>query len=314
MKLKSRIDLNLLAVFDAIFTRASVTQAARHLHLTQSAISHALNRLRREFDDPLFVRSGNALVPTALARALAQPVQQALRGIDVALASALQFDPATSTRLFRIGLRPTAEAHLFATLVRRIARAAPHVRLASLNFRRSELARTLAAGGLDVALDIPGEHSATLRTDTLAAEELIVIARRDHPRVRGAIDLPAYLALDHVIASPRPSGGGTEDEALAALGEERRIRIRCQHIGTAWRIVAGTDMLLTLSRSHAAGAGDPAAIQILPLPFHVAPRPRQLLWHEAVERDPGVSWLRAMIHDAVMNRLHEEDAPSSFSE
>ncbi len=314
MKLRSRIDLNLLAVFDAIHTRASVTQAARHLHLTQSAISHALNRLRREFDDPLFVRSGNALVPTALARALAEPVQQALRGIDVAMASALHFDPESSTRLFRIGLRPTAEAHLFAMLVQRIAQAAPHVRLASLNFRRSELARTLAAGGLDVALDIPGAHSTGLRNDTLAAEELVVIARRDHPRVRGTIDLPTYLALDHVIASPRPAGGGTEDEALAALGEERRIRIRCQHVGTAWRIVAGTDMLLTLSRSHAVSAGDPAAIQILPLPFHVAPRPRQLLWHEAAESDPGILWLRGLIRDMVMNRLHDDDAPSSFSE
>ncbi|MEH3048672.1 LysR family transcriptional regulator [Sphingomonas adhaesiva] len=313
MKLKSRIDLNLLAVFDAIYTRAGVTQAARHLHLTQSAVSHALNRLRREFDDPLFVRSGNALVPTALARAIAAPVQQALRGMETALASALRFDPATSTRLFRIGLRPTAEAHLFATLVRHVADRAPQVRLASLNFRRSDLAHLLATGGLDLALDIPGPHSAGLCADTLAAEELVVVARRDHPQVRGGIDLATYLALDHVIASPRPTGGSTEDEALAAQGHARRIRIRCQHVGTAWRVVAATDMLLTLSRTHATHPGDPAAIQILPLPFHVAPRPRQLLWHEASDGDPGITWLRGVIHEAVMNPHHDPDAASSFS-
>ena len=313
MKLKSRTDLNLLAVFDAIYARASVTQAARHLHLTQSAISHALNRLRREFDDPLFVRSGNALVPTALARALAAPVQQALRAMEAAIASALRFDPATSTRLFRIGLRPTAEAQLFAQLVRRVADEAPQVRLASVNFRRSDLAHTLAIGGLDFALDIPGPHSSGLRADALASEELVVVARRDHPQVCGGIDLDTYLASDHVIASPRPAGGGTEDEALADLGHERRIRIRCQHVGTAWRIVATTDMLLTLSRTHATSAGDPAAIQILPLPFHVEPRPRQLLWHEASDGDPGVAWLRRMIQATVMKQHHDPDASSSFS-
>lgn len=313
MKLKSRIDLNLLAVFDAIYTRGSVTQAARHLHLTQSAISHALNRLRREFDDPLFVRSGNALVPTALARAIAQPVQQALRGIDTAMASALRFDPATSTRLFRLGLRPTAEAQLFATLVRRIADEAPQVRLASLNFHRSDLARMLAGGGLDLALDIPGAHSAGLRADTLPVEELVVVARRHHPHVRGAIDLDTYLALDHVIASPRPSGGGAEDEALAAQGLERRIPIRCQHVGTAWRIVADTDMLLTLSRTQAISAGDDGAVQILPLPFHVAPRSRHLLWHEASDNDPGAIWLRGLVRDVFMNQHHDRNVASSLS-
>ena len=313
MKLKSRIDLNLLAVFDAIYTRAGVTQAARHLHLTQSAVSHALNRLRREFDDPLFVRSGNALVPTALARAIAQPVQQALRGMEAAMAGAVRFDPATSTRLFRLGMRPTAEAQLFATLVRHVAAQAPQVRLASLDFRRADLSHALADGTLDVALDIPGPHSTGLCAAPLQAEELVVIARRDHPRVRDGIDLATYLALDHVIASPRSSGGGVEDAALTATGHERRIQIRCQHVGTAARIVAETDMLLTLSRTHAAAIADAAAVRLLPLPFAVPPRPRALLWHEATDRDPGLVWLRALIGDVVMSVSHDPDAESSFS-
>lgn len=108
--LRSRIDLNLLNMFEAVYSAQSVTAAAKRLNLSQSAVSHSLSRLRREFDDPLFVRMGNALVPTALARALAEPIRDALRGVNIALANAGQFAPETSDRLFRIGLRPTVEA------------------------------------------------------------------------------------------------------------------------------------------------------------------------------------------------------------
>lgn len=99
------VDLNLLGVFDAIYTRGGVTEAARHLNLSQSAISHSPARLREAFGDPLFVRHGNAFVPTAVARAIVEPVRDTLRGIDVALVNATALDLATSTRSFTIGLR-----------------------------------------------------------------------------------------------------------------------------------------------------------------------------------------------------------------
>ena len=307
MKLRSRIDLNLLAVFDAIVTRGSVTQAARHLNLSQSAISHALGRLRREFDDPLFVRIGNTLVPTALARSIVEPVRGALRGVEVAIAAASRFDPATTTRAFRIGMRPTTEAQFFEELVLRAVAEAPSARLASVNFRRRDLPRMLAEGGLDVAVDVPSRGAATLRSVPLSSEMLVVVARRNHPRVHGAIDLATYLALDHVLATPRSSGLGMEDDALAAAGQERRIVVRSQHVTAAWQIVAGSNMLLTLSRSNAEAMQQAAPLQILPLPIAVSPRALRLFWHETAERDPGTMWLRALIQ-AVAEHGHEQRA------
>ena len=311
MKLRSRIDLNLLAVFDAIVMRGSVTQAGRHLNLSQSAVSHALGRLRREFDDPLFVRSGNALVPTALARSIIDPVRSALRGVEIAVAAATRFDPATTNRLFRIGLRPTIEAQLFAPLVLRATAQAPSVRLASIDFRRRELAHVLAEGELDIAVDVASPSSATLRTAPLSSDALVVVARPGHPRVAGAIDLPTYLALDHVMASPRSSGLGMEDEALAGIGAERRIAVRSQHINAAWRIVAESDMLLTLTRSNAEAMQHAAPLQALPLPIAIPPRALQLLWHETGERDPGNAWLRRLVCEAAgaapMNSDHAVD-------
>ncbi|WBH15547.1 LysR family transcriptional regulator [Sphingomonas radiodurans] len=272
-----------------------MTAAARHLHLSQSAISHALARLRVAFDDELFVRAGNAIVPTALARSIIDPVRDALQGVEQALVAAARFDPATATRGFRIGLRQANEARVFAGIVARAVRAAPGVTLASVNFRRSEVAGALARGELDLAIDVPSDATAGLRAVPVQSDTMVIAARRGHPKVAGGIDLEAYLAADHVQASPRSSGPGLEDEALAAMDRTRRVAIRCQNIWSAWQIVAQSDMLLTLLGTHAEALLSTADNQIVPLPFAIAQRPLQLLWHPAAERDPGNAWLRGLV-------------------
>lgn len=295
MKLGSRIDINLLTVFEAIYSRGGVTQAARHLNLSQSAISHALGRLRHAFDDPLFVRSGNALVPTALARSIAEPVRNALRGIDVAVNTASSFDPATSQRSFRIGLRQANETQLFVELVTQALQAAPGISLASVNFSRADLARALAYGDIDLAIDIPTGGTAGLLSQELFADRLVVAVRPGHPRIDGVLDLETYLAADHIIATPRSRGSGAEDEILAEKGLTRRIAVRCQHVSSGWRIVARSDMLLTLLESHAAQMQTLIPMQLLPLPVAMSPGIFKLYWHETSDRDPGHVWLRDLI-------------------
>lgn len=299
MKLHSRIDLNLLGVFEAIYSRGGVTPAARHLNLSQSALSHALARLRRTFDDPLFVRAGNALVPTALAHSIIGPVRDALRGIEVAVAAAARFDPATSTRTFRIGLRQSSEMHHFHRMVARATAAAPGVALASVDFRRADLSRALAQGEIDLAIDVASEASAGLETLDLRADTMVVAARRGHPRIGEAIDLAAYLAEGHVMASPRRSGPGLEDQALAAMSEARRVVARCQHLWSAWAIVAETDLILTLLASHAAALRRIADNRVMPLPFAIETRPLRLLWHAAAGADPGNAWLRSIVTEVM---------------
>lgn len=296
-KLRARIDLNLFAVFDAIYSKGSVTLAARHLNLSQSAISHALARLRREFDDELFVRVSNALVPTALARSIVDPVRSALRGVEVAVATASRFDPAQTRRLFRVGLRQSTEARVFDELVSRVLSVAPFVRLASANFRRSELVRALAYGDFDLAIDIRNDGATGLHAIPLQSDDLVVAARRGHPRVHTNIDLDTYLLERHVVASPRPLGLGIEDEALASRGLERHVAVRCQHIATAWQIVARTDFILTLSESHASTLLAGADLQLMALPIRIEPRELQLYWHAAADKDPGNAWLRGIVKD-----------------
>lgn len=295
MRHLARFDLNLLRIFDAIFAKGGVSAAARHLHLSQPAISHALARLRTQFDDPLFVRQGNRLVPTNAARAIAGPVRAALRGLDVALDAATSFDPAEATREFRIGVRLSGEMPRFSSLVSRVRNEAPHVALASVTFRRRDLLMALANGDLDLALDVALPADDRLCRHYLGTEPIVVAARRGHPRVDGAIDLDTYLSLDHVVATVRPYGPGIEDIALERMGLGRRVAARCQHAVTAWQIIASSDLLFSLPRSHADILHATWPMQIVDLPLPVEHSGNYLYWHQAAEADPGLGWLRAII-------------------
>ena len=295
MRQLARFDLNLLRIFDAIFVKGGVSAAARHLNLSQPAISHALARLRDTFDDPLFVRQGNRLVPTLAARAIAGPVREALRGLDAALDSATAFDPAESSREFRIGVRLSGEMPRFSALVARVRREAPHVALASVTFRRRDLVMALANGDLDLALDVGLPADDRLARHFLGTEPLVVVARRGHPSIDGAVDLDTYLALEHVVATARPHGPGIEDMLLERMGLARRVSVRCQHAVTAWQIVASSDLIFALPRSHADVLQAIQPMQLVDLPLPVEPGGSYLYWHQAAGGDPGLSWLRGMI-------------------
>ena len=295
MRQPARFDLNLLRIFDAIYTKGGVSAAARHLNLSQPAISHALTRLRGHFDDQLFVRQGNRLVPTSAARAIAGSVGDALRELDNAFDAATSFDPSAATRDFRIGVRLAGEMPRFASLVSRVRREAPHVSLASVTFRRRDLLTALAQGDLDLALDVALAPDDRLQRHYLGTEPLVVAVRIGHPGVNGAIDLATYLALDHVVATVRTHGPGIEDFALEHMGLSRRVAVRCQNAVTAWQIIATTDMAFSLPRSQADILQAVWPMQLVDLPLTVDQGGRYLYWHQAAQADPALSWLRAII-------------------
>src|SRR3990170_2771508 len=146
------LDLNLLRVFDAVLRDRSVTAAARHLGLTQPAVSNALARLRARFEDVLFVRTSSGMDATPFARELSDPVRQALALLDSALAHGPGFDPATSTRAFRFYMSDLGQVEFLPPLVERVQRGAPGVRLEAVALEVDDIADALAAGALDLAI------------------------------------------------------------------------------------------------------------------------------------------------------------------
>lgn len=290
-----QIDLNLLLVLDAIYAEGSITGAGARLHLTQPAVSHALARLRDLLGDPLFVRSGRHMVQTPLARALMEPLRRALRGLEIALTEAARFEPATARQRFTIGLRDTFEPLVLPPLMRRVARAAPNVRIATARFERRELEAELASGRLDIALDILLPHGDAVRRRRLGVDRMVVVARRRHPRLRGRLDLKTYLSLGHVVASSRRAGPGVEDVALARRGLERDVRLRCQHYYAACLVVEQSDLVLTAPEHSVRVANLQSGNRILPLPFEVPELDVNLYWHANVDDEPANRWLRDQI-------------------
>lgn len=298
MRSTIRPDLGLLQIFDAIYWKGGVGAAARHLNLSQPAISHALAKLRHQLGDDLFVRQGNALVPTAKARLLADPVRRALSELSGAVDNAASFDPARSHREFRIGIRLSGEMARFPRIVSRLRREAPNAGLVSMTFRRRDAVRALASGDLDLLFDVSSDKwSAQLCSALASSEPLAVATREDHPLVRPPLDLETYLSLEHVVATSRARGPGLEDLALAQRGLVRKVAVRCQHFMTAWQIVATSDLALTLPASQAGMLNAVWPLRLHPLPVPIEARDSYLYWHRGSQNEPGIAWLRQLILD-----------------
>lgn len=299
----SRIDLNLFVVLETIHAEGGITRAAEKLHLSQPAISHALARLRDLFGDPLFVRQGQAMVPTPFTRNLMEPVRAALRLLEGALNETQPFDPGHSRRRFVVGMRAELEALILPALLGAIGGTAPNVELAAVRLDRKRIATDLAAGTLDAALDVLLPAQPGIRHQRLGADRLVVVLRRDDPAAKGTLDLETYLRRDHVLVSSRRRGASLEDIALQRMGRQRRVRVRCQQYFAAFQVVAETGFALTLPASQAAVTNRAFGHAVLPLPLEGPALDRYLYWHEGAEADPAQSWLRDAVVAAAAQAL-----------
>ena len=288
----SSIDLNLLVVFAAIHDEGSITRAASKLHLSQPAVSHSLARLRELFGDALFVRSGNAMVPTPLAKRIASPVREALHVLEHDVLERPAFDPSTAKQRFHVGSREVFETSWLPPLAARLRREAPGVELVSVRVPRTDIESELASGKVDVVLDVPAPVGEEIRQQPVLADRLVVVARKGNPRTKKGLDLEAYLASSHILVSSRRRGPGLEDVALARLGHRRRVELRCQSHVAALAIVGASDLLLTMPELHASNLDVARDCRVFPLPFDGPPIDVQLYWHESRDDDPASVWLR----------------------
>jgi DNA-binding transcriptional LysR family regulator len=296
----SKVDLNLFIVLEAIYAEGSITRASLKMNLTQPAISHALNRLRQLFDDPLFERQGHVMTPTPLTRSIIDPVRRALRGFEVTLSGAAHFDPASSERSFSLAVRDVLEASVLPGLMAGISAAAPSATLNTLQVSRRELESELAAGTLDAAIDVLLPLPNDVRRTQLAGDQTVVLVRRGHPQIkRRALTLETYLEMEHIQTSSRRRGPGLEDVELSRQGLQRKIRLRCQHYFAACRVVSQTDLALTMPDRLARIVNQQFNNQILALPLAMPSLDVYLYWHANVDNDPANTWLRAQITAAM---------------
>lgn len=291
----TRIDLNLFVVFDAIYAERNLTRAAAVLNVTQPAVSNALSRLRDTFEDRLFEKAGRSMVPTPVAQNLIGPVRQALRLLQSSVEQRDRFDPATAEKVFNIAARELTSGLLLPDLMRRLPRLAPRVKVQCHEVDRGQIATELAAGTLDLAIDIPNLDKARLNSIELQRDRYVCVLRRGHPAAADPLTLDRFLALQHVTASSRRRGRGYVDLALARLGRQTDTVLRLQDYPSAFHVVTQTDLALCAPASFA----ERYDVDRLELPFEVAPLVSLLYWHKNAEHDGANLWLRGLIADIV---------------
>jgi DNA-binding transcriptional LysR family regulator len=292
----TRLDLNLLVVFATIYREGSLTRAAALLHVTQPAISHHLTRLREQFNDPLFIRKSRRLVPTVRAQQLIVPIREALDTLQLGLSGPQDFNPATTDREFRLGLRDVLEATALPRLMQTLRTLAPAVRVSSNRADRGELEVDLANGRLDMAVDVLLSLDTDIHRQPLTRDRLVVVASRQHPDIHdGKLDMHTYMTGRHVLVSSRRRGLGLEDAELARQGLERRVVLRCQHYFAACRVVENSDLLLTMPEQYAIIANAGYNNALYPAPFPSPNLDVFLYWHKSRDDDPANRWLRETI-------------------
>jgi len=290
----NRLDLNLLHVFDTIYREGSLTRAAKSLHLTQPAVSHSLSRLRDHFDDPLFTRQGNQMVPTPLARRFLESMRPGLTQIQGAVNQFHAFDPATQRKTYSLGLRDILESTFLTRLMARLD-AYPELEIVSQRIARRDMETQLAAGKLDFAVDVLLPISNQTGHELLRRDRLVVLARDGHPLTAKTLEMEGYLSAKHVLVSSRTEGPGIEDFELSRLGVQRSIRLRCQHYYAACRVVEDTDLLLTMPEAYARIIAERANIRMMNPPAGLPSIDVHLYWHKAYEREPALIWFREQL-------------------
>jgi DNA-binding transcriptional LysR family regulator len=294
-------DLNLLVSFDVLMEELNVSRAAERMFVTQSAMSHALQRLRQQFDDPLLVRTSSGMKPTERALSLVGPVKALLRDAKSLIQAPEQFDASESRLRFTIAATDYMDLLVAPLLMERVDSMAPGV---DIHIKRTEQPfpeRDLEYGELDVVLGFdailkPPSHLARKK---LFDDRMVSVVRRGHPKSgEGELTLDDYLAMKHLLISRTGTRFGVIDDWLAERGLTRRVALIVPHFLSAPLIVAQTDMELSLPERIAHVFAASAPLSVLTLPIDLPRYDLVMVWHPLRERDPAHRWLREQIMSA----------------
>lgn len=314
------LDLNLLRVFDQVMSERNLTRAARNLSMTQPAVSNALTRLRHALGDPLVVRSGYGVEPTARALALWPAVADALRQLETSLAPG-DFVAAQASNTFVLAMADATAAELMPGLVQIIERDAPGVSMRAVPLTTRDPRRLLEDGRADLAVgffpavlaDLTAQNDAraVVAFDHLRLYdgEYVCVMRKGHPLANGELTLERYCAAHHLLVSFSGRPFGFVDEALASLGHKRRIVLTVNQFFTAGRVVAHSDLLTVLPRHFVSVTGIVDELILRELPFEPPPVHVDALWHRRQGQRAEHAWLRSAMSTAARMAFGSKPAP-----
>lgn len=290
------IDLNLLVILDALLSTGGATRAAEKLSLSQSAVSHALARLRQALSDPLLVRTPRGLVPTPRAEQLAPVLRRLLQELYAVVAEAPRFDPATEKCTFTLAMSDYVSMLLMPPLMARLTALAPGVDVLIRNITNDEPA-ALERGEIDLMIGRVFDARQGFYQQKLFSDRLLCMVASPTKSRKRAFTMREYLSKRHVLISPQGQGPGIVDLALAEKGLTREIALRVPHFVTAPLIVARTDLVLTLPKRVAKVLSRMLPVRLLSPPLPLREFSMVQAWHERHHESPRHVFLRRLISD-----------------
>lgn len=301
----SGLDLNLLVAMDALFAERSVSRAGERLHLSQSATSGALARLRESFRDPLLVQVGRTMTLTPLAEGLVEPVREFLLQAEFILNSSPIFEPEKSTRRFRVMMSDYVETVIMTEALPRIQEAAPGV---TFELFSNDNSVGIDRGEIDLAIT-PSKYLAEGHPhEQLFDDDYVCVAWSENPLIQRSISLDQYLSLGHIIVryGSHRQLPAFDEWFLERADLQRKVEIITTAFNLVPQLLIGTNRIATLHRRLYMSYKRYLPLKAVPPPLEIPRIEEFLQWHRTRERDPGTVWLRSLLKQVVAKRFSPE--------
>jgi len=290
-----RLDLNLLILFDAVMRFGSITQAAEHLGMTQSAASHALKRLREFFGDPLFVRSGRGLVPTSRAEDIGRSVNEVIDILRNSLLMKTGFDPSYANREITLFLHDYGELVTLPSLATEIRAAAPNCRIKVAPVSGESLVCGLEEGWVDLAISGPASFSGEILQQRLFDADYAVAASRE-ARFAEPLSTDAFAKIDQVVVRPVRPDKLPIDSLLLEGGFPRREAVVTPHtMAVPSLLAANPEMIAILPDAFIDSPAAGGLIRRVGTEFRFPSVPVFQFWHRRYHADNFSIWLRGVV-------------------
>jgi DNA-binding transcriptional LysR family regulator len=298
----TNIDLRLLTIITELHRTRSVSQTAENLELSQSTVSMSLARLRKHFNDPLFVRTSSGMEPTPHAVQLIDLLSHAETLLETALEHHVVFHPATSDRIFHLCSTDIAKVTMLPKLMNRLKTLAPSARveLREMSDKTSEL---LESGELDLAVGFIPPLGAGFCQQRLFAERFVCVVRSDHPRIGSQLTLDQFQTEDHLAITTSGTGHGVVEKTLEERHIHRRIGLRVPGFLGIGGIITSTDYLAIVPEQLGETLASSEEIKLLELPFQVPAYYVMQHWHERYTHDPAIKWLRSAFAELFLESI-----------
>jgi DNA-binding transcriptional LysR family regulator len=303
-------DLNLLPVLVTIYDHGSVSAAASHLGLSQSAVSAALSRLRLKYGDPLFHRTGHGMEATVRMHGLIGPLREALARVDSTLASEPAFTPLTTKRTFTFAMSDLGEMVFMPKILHRIRQLAPHAAVRSVAATPAQIERGLETGEIDLAVGyFPDLREKSFMEKHLFFHHFVCLVRAKHPIAATTLSLSQFLSLEHAVVYGAGRSYEIFERFLKSKKIHRRVVLQTPHFMSIPSIISQSDLIVTVP--HAVGMFVQSAhmnIRIVQPPMRTPKIDLKQYWHRNFQHDPKSKWLRELVASLFTDELDEWQA------